>query len=33
MTTPIMGDGLPAPLLGMLGDEYQVFSVGHFGRF
>ena len=25
MTTPIMGDGLPAPLLGMLGDEYQVF--------
>jgi glyoxylate reductase len=26
MTTPIMGDGLPAPLLEMLGDEYQVFS-------
>jgi glyoxylate reductase len=25
MTTPIMGDGLPAPLLGMLGEEYQVF--------
>ncbi len=25
MTTPIMGDGLPAPLLEMLGDEYQVF--------
>ena len=25
MTTPIMGDGLPTPLLGMLGDEYQVF--------
>lgn len=26
MTTPIMGDGLPAPLLEMLGDEYQVFA-------
>ena len=26
MTTPIMGDGLPAPLLEMLGDGYQVFS-------
>jgi glyoxylate reductase len=25
MTTPIMGDGLPAPLLEMLGDGYQVF--------
>lgn len=25
MTTPIMGDGLPTPLLEMLGDEYQVF--------
>lgn len=25
MTTPIMGDGLPAPLLEMLGDEYEVF--------
>ena len=26
MTTPIMGDGLPATLLEMLGDGYQVFS-------
>jgi glyoxylate reductase len=25
MTTPIMGDGLPAPLLEMLGEDYQVF--------
>lgn len=25
MTTPIMGDGLPTPLLEMLGDEYQIF--------
>lgn len=25
MTIPIMGDGLPVPLLEMLGDEYQVF--------